>query len=153
MFLLARDFMTNFPSKKPKRPTEWSRAIETLRRSLKLSQMELGKKLETSAMAVSRWQRGEAQPPADGYIRLGKLAGDPLCWFFWGRAGLNTADVTRVLLKARRCFLDDRSTDLQAVHAGAKKRTAFPEQGFCLLLPVRRRLQGNEVIRYLFLTN
>jgi DNA-binding transcriptional regulator YiaG len=60
MFLLARDFMTNVPSKKRKSPTEWYRAIETLRLSMKLSQMELGKKLETSAMAVSRWERGEA---------------------------------------------------------------------------------------------
>jgi hypothetical protein len=25
---------------------------------------------------------GKAQPPADAYIRLGKLGGDPLCWFF-----------------------------------------------------------------------
>jgi hypothetical protein len=31
---------------------------ETLKSSLKLSQTELGKKLETSAMVVSRWERG-----------------------------------------------------------------------------------------------
>jgi len=155
MLLLARDFMTNFPPKKRKVPTEWSRAIETLRRSLNLSQTELGKKLETSATAVSRWERGEAQPPADEYIRLGKLAGDPLCWFFWGRAGLNTADVIRVLPKARRRFLDDRSTDLQVGHAGAKRERPSQNEAFVaiLLLPVRRRLLGSRVIRYLILTN
>ena len=81
-------------------------------------------------MAISRWERGEAQPPADGYIRLGKLAGDPLCWFFWGRVGLNTADVIRVLPKARRRFLDDRSTDLQVVHAGVRKRKIVRGCGF-----------------------
>ena len=53
-------------------------------------------------MAVSRWERGEAEPPADAYIRLGNIADDPLCWFFWGRAGLSTADVMRVLPTASR---------------------------------------------------
>lgn len=63
---------------------EWSRTLETLRRSLHLNQSELGKKLETSAMTVSRWECAQADPGANAYIRLGKLAGDPLCWFFWG---------------------------------------------------------------------
>jgi hypothetical protein len=85
-------------------------------------------------MAVSRWERGEAQPPADAYIRLGKLAGDPLCWFFWGRAGLNTADVIRVLPKARRRFLDDRSTRLQVVHAGARRER--PEDDAFVAIPL-----------------
>jgi phage repressor protein C with HTH and peptisase S24 domain len=136
--------MTNPSPKKQNGPTEWSRAIETLRRSLKLSQAELGKRLETSAMAVSRWERGEAQPPADGYIRLGKLAGDPLCWFFWGRAGLNTADVIRVLPKARRRFLDDRSTHLHVVHAGAKKERPSENEAFVAipLLPVSAATPG-----------
>ena len=95
-------------------------------------------------MAVSRWERGEAQPPADGYIRLGKLAGDPLCWFFWGRAGLNTADVIRVLPKARRRFLDDRSTDLQVVHAGAKRERPSENEAFVAipLLPVSAAAPG-----------
>lgn len=124
--------------------TEWSRAIENPRRSLKLSQAELGKRLETSAMAVSRWERGEAQPPADGYIRLGKLAGDPLCWFFWGRAGLNTADVIRVLPKARRRFLDDRSTVLKVVHAGATRGAPSENEAFVAipLLPVSAATPG-----------
>lgn len=147
--------MTSSSAKKHKGPTEWSRAIETLRRSLKLSQAELGKKLETSAMAVSRWERGESQPPADGYIRLGKLAGDPLCWFFWGRAGLNTADVIRVLPKARRRFLDDRSTDLQVVHAGARKERPSENTAFVAipLLPVSAATPGQGVIRSLILTS
>jgi phage repressor protein C with HTH and peptisase S24 domain len=136
--------MTNFRPKKHKGSTEWSRAIESLRRSLKLSQAELGKRLETSAMAVSRWERGEARPPADAYIRLGKLAGDPLCWSFWSRAGLNTADVIRVLPKARRRFLDDRSTDLQVVHAGAGKERLSENEAFVAipLLPVSAATSG-----------
>src|SRR5271169_423970 len=73
---------------------EWSRKILTFRQALKLTQGELGKRLKTSAMAVSRWERGDAEPPADAYIRLGNIADDPLCWFFWGRAGLSTANAS-----------------------------------------------------------
>ena len=76
---------------------EWSRRILAFRRDLNLTQGELGERLKTSAMAVSRWERGESEPPSELYIRLGVIAGDPLCWFFWGRAGLSTADVMRVL--------------------------------------------------------
>ena len=104
-------------------------------------------------MAVSRWERGESQPPADGYIRLGKLAGDPLCWFFWGRAGLNTSDVIRVLPKARRRFL--RSNDLQVVHAGAKRERLSQNEAFVAIPPsqFRRRPLGSEAIGCLILTN
>jgi phage repressor protein C with HTH and peptisase S24 domain len=136
--------MTNSSRRNQNTLTEWSRAVETLRRSLKLSQAEMGKRLETSAMAVSRWERGESQPPADAYIRLGKLAGDPLCWFFWGRTGLNTADVIRVLPKVRRRFLDDRSTSLQVVHAGAKRKMPSDVVNFVAipLLPVSAATPG-----------
>jgi hypothetical protein len=62
-----------------------------------LSQHELGKELGVSAMTISRWEGGKAKPPADAYIGLGNLAGDPTCWHFWSRAGLNKADVLRVM--------------------------------------------------------
>ena len=106
-------------------------------------------------MAVSRWERGEAQPPADAYIRLGKLAGDPLCWFFWGRAGLNTADVIRVLPKARRRFLDDRSTQLQVVHAGAKSERMTESEALSQFLSFQfqPRLPAYEEIRSRTLTS
>ena len=44
---------------------DWSRKILGFRQALKLTQGELGKRLRTSAMAVSRWERGDAEPPAD----------------------------------------------------------------------------------------
>lgn len=125
---------------------EWSRMIETFRRTLNLSQSELGKRLETSAMAISRWERGQAQPPANAYIRLGNLAGDPLCWFFWGRAGLSTADVMRVLPKARRRLNADRIANLQVVHAGARRNWPAAKEAFVAvpLLPVRAATPGEE---------
>jgi transcriptional regulator with XRE-family HTH domain len=107
---------------------DWSRKILAFRQALKLTQGELGKRLRTSAMAVSRWERGDAEPPADAYIRLGNLADDPLCWFFWGRAGLSTADVMRVLPTASRRLRQGRIASVQVVHAGSTsplKPTSF----------------------------
>jgi transcriptional regulator with XRE-family HTH domain len=104
---------------------EWSRKILAFREALNLTQGDLGKRLKTSAMAVSRWERGEAEPPADAYIRLGNIADDPLCWFFWGRAGLSTADVMRVLPTASRRLRQGRIATVQVVHAG----TASPPEG------------------------
>lgn len=48
-------------------------------------------------MAPSRWERGINQPPASVYIKLGKLAGDPSCWYFWERAGIRKSDLTGIL--------------------------------------------------------
>ena len=62
--------------------TEWATRIIDLRHRLKLSQSELGKQLNASAMAVSRWERSVQEPPANIYSQLGNLTGDPECWYF-----------------------------------------------------------------------
>src|SRR5207248_4074296 len=71
---------------------EWASRIIALRRRMGISQSELGKQLNSSAMAVSRWERGVQDPPANIYIQLGNITGDPECWYFWGRAGLHSGD-------------------------------------------------------------
>src|SRR2546430_13542717 len=71
----------------------WASRIIALRRRLGVSQSELGKQLNSSAMAVSRWERGVHEPPANIYIQLGNITGDPECWYFWGRAGLHSGDL------------------------------------------------------------
>jgi hypothetical protein len=65
--------------------------------------------------------------------------GDPLCWFFWGRAGLSTADVMRVLPKAGRRLRQDRIATVQIVHAGAEKILSAEKESLVVipLLPVR----------------
>jgi transcriptional regulator with XRE-family HTH domain len=98
---------------------EWARKILAFRQALKVTQGQLGKRLKTSAMAISRWERGDSEPPAEAYIRLGNIADDPLCWFFWERAGLSTADVMRVLPTASRRLRQGRIASVQVVHAGA----------------------------------
>ena len=74
---------------------EWAARIEKLRNKLGLSQTEFAKKLDVSAMAVSRWERGINEPPARSYIGLGKLAGQDGCWFYWERAGLSKTDIRK----------------------------------------------------------
>src|SRR5438552_15741159 len=84
-----------------------------------VSQSELGKQLNSSAMAVSRWERGVQQPPANIYIQLGNITGDPECWYFWGRAGLHSGDLMRVLPAVRTRLQKQCLSDLQIVQAGA----------------------------------
>jgi transcriptional regulator with XRE-family HTH domain len=125
---------------------EWPRKILAFRKARKLTQGALAKQLNTSAMNVSRWERGDAEPAADAYIRLGHLAGDPLCWFFWGRAGLSTADVMRVLPAARRRLRLGTNASIQIVHAGAKTAVRLKPTDFVAIpvLPVRAATPGED---------
>src|SRR5262249_15137579 len=75
----------------------WAARINALRGRHQISQSELGRRMNYSAMAVSRWERGLQEPPVSAYIQLGNLVGDPECWYFWGRAGLHSEDLKRVL--------------------------------------------------------
>jgi len=114
---------------------EWSRQIERFRRNLKLTQSQLAKQLGASSMSVSRWERGLVEIPANVYIKLGNLAGDPLCWYFWGQAGLRSEDVMRVLPAARDRLHESRMASVLVVHAGAKKKPA-PTQADLVAIPL-----------------
>lgn len=72
---------------------EWAKKIEEMRESLGLSQAALAKTLNVSPMAPSRWERGINRPPSSIFLRLGKLIGHPLCWYFWQEAGLSKDDL------------------------------------------------------------
>ena len=76
---------------------EWAEKVRVLRKKLNMNQSELAQKLNVSAMAISRWERAVNQPPAEAFISLGKLAGEPECWFFWQQAGLSKSDLKRAL--------------------------------------------------------
>ena len=125
---------------------DWCRAIEQFRHDLKLSQFELGTRLGASTMAVSRWERGIQEVPANFYIQLGNLAGDPLCWYFWGRAGLQMKDVLEVLPAARRRLDEVRLPGLSIVHAGGPKKSAPRKTDFVAvpLLSVFAATPGEE---------
>src|SRR5882724_6185693 len=67
---------------------EWAKSVARLRTGLAFNQVEFSNTCHCSAMAVSRWERGVSEPPSHVYIEMGNLAGDPLCWYFWGKSGL-----------------------------------------------------------------
>ncbi len=123
---------------------EWSQKIMNFRNGLNLSQSELAKRLGSSAMGVSRWERGSQEPPADIYIRLGNLAGDPLCWYFWGCARLVTADVMRVLPAARQRLHETGFPKVRVVHAGSRRRFPPPISLPFLSSPSMLELPGNQ---------
>lgn len=125
-------------------PPEWSLKIEGLRRNRQLSQAGFGSQVGVSAMAVSRWERGVAEPSGEIYIRLGNLAGTPLCWFFWKRAGLRPSDVDRVL-PGGQGFARKRLSEVQMVRAGGGKRPTLKKASLVAipLLPVHAGTAGS----------
>ena len=124
---------------------EWAARINAFRRRLSLSQSELGKRLDASAMAVSRWERGVQEPPANISIQLGNLTGDPECWYFWGRAGLHTDDLMRVLPSIRSRLRRDRPPDLRIVQAGVHRVPKKKSQMVAIpVLPVVAATHGGK---------
>jgi SOS-response transcriptional repressor LexA len=113
---------------------DWASMISRLRQRLGLSQTTFGQEVHSSAMGVSRWERGAQEPPSHSYIELGNLAGDPDCWFFWGRAGLRSEDLMRVLPKLRERFPQPRLQNFQFVHAGSTSMK--PEKSQLVAIPL-----------------
>jgi SOS-response transcriptional repressor LexA len=133
------------PQKSPVVPPEWSLRIEGLRRNRQISQAAFGGQLGVSAMAVSRWERGVSEPSGEIYIRLGNLAGDPVCWFFWKRAGLRLSDVTRVMSTARHRIARGVVPEPEMVRAGSGKRHTLKKASLVAipLLPVHAGTSGS----------
>jgi transcriptional regulator with XRE-family HTH domain len=75
--------------------------IIALRASLKISQLELGKRVGASAMSISRWESESKRPPANYLIKFGLLSTPDECWFFWGQAGLTLEAVKRVMRRSK----------------------------------------------------
>jgi len=125
-------------------PPEWSLKIEGLRQARMQSQADFGRQLGVSAMAVSRWERGVAEPSGETYIRLGNLADNSLCWFFWKRAGLQLSDVMRVLPEAQRRLAKSRIPNVSVVHAGSIKKHSWKKANLVAIpyLPVHAGTPG-----------
>ena len=86
-----------------------------------------GQRVHSSSMGVSRWERGVQEPASHAYVELGNLAGAPLCWYFWGRAGLRAEDLMRVIPKRSR-ISQRPAIDFQTVRAGsAGKKLSTPQ--------------------------
>jgi SOS-response transcriptional repressor LexA len=110
---------SNFPPK-----PEWAKNVSDLRQRLNLSQSAFGGRLHVSAMAISRWERGNQEPAASGYIELGNLAGGSVCWYFWARAGLQIEDLMRAMPKFGKERRLASAFKIQQVRAGSGPKTS-----------------------------
>jgi hypothetical protein len=115
-----------------------SRIVVELRKSLGFNQIELGQRLGTSAMNISRWERGKMRPPADTLIKLGVLAQKDknACWDFWAHAGLNPEDVVKVLPNAPGPWPKVLAPIIQIVKAGAHDKLAADSMVAIPLVPL-----------------
>jgi SOS-response transcriptional repressor LexA len=105
---------------KPQWPTE----IEALRKKLGLSGAAFAQRVGVSAMSMSSWLRGQQKPSAEYFIRLGNLAADPQCWFFWEMAGLSRTDVARAIPDLeQRLYKRDGKTEVEVVAARGATRS------------------------------
>ena len=79
-------------------------------------------------MAVSRWERGISEPPSHIYIELGNLAGDPVCWYFWGQAGLSKEDLLRVVPRLQKRLREAQIPELEIAGAGGGAKKPKPDE-------------------------
>src|SRR5579862_4705500 len=112
---------------------EWGLQITSLRERLGINQAELARRMECSAMTISRWERGLLQPSAEHFIQLGNLAHKSEAWFFWEMAGVRPAKVLEALQTSPRAHRLpgtpqhlDRHEDGMAVKPGRLPLVAIP---------------------------
>jgi transcriptional regulator with XRE-family HTH domain len=118
------------------RSPEWSRRILALREGLQLTQASFASRLHYSSMALSRWERGTHEPTAQSYIQLGNLAGEPQCWWFWGRAGFNKTDLSRMFPEGHGRLRNDQLPELEIIAAGKIKNLKLPAPSRLVVIPV-----------------
>jgi DNA-binding transcriptional regulator YiaG len=89
---IAAEILKLVKQKQPDVLPQVAQRIKHLRKTLNLSQHQFGNRLNCSAMAVSRWERGR-RPPSACLLAMGKIAGPPRGWYFWNAAGITIEDV------------------------------------------------------------
>jgi phage repressor protein C with HTH and peptisase S24 domain/DNA-binding XRE family transcriptional regulator len=116
---------------------DWARKILALREALGLTQAAFASRLHYSAMALSRWERGTHEPPAQCYIQLGNISGEPQCWWFWARAGFKSTDLSRIFPEGHGELRGAKFPELEIVAAGAHKRLSkMPTKARLVAIPV-----------------
>ncbi len=101
---------------------EWARKILKLRRRMGLTQSAFASRLHYSAMALSRWERGTHEPPAQAYIQIGNLSGEPESSWFWQRAGFKTSDLSKMVPEGLGILRKSSFPDFEIVTAGSHRR-------------------------------
>ena len=88
-----------------------------------MTQAAFASRLHYSAMALSRWERGTHEPPAQAYIQIGNLIGEPDSSWFWERAGLKSSDLARMVPEGHGALRKTSFPDFEIVAAGSHKKT------------------------------
>lgn len=119
---------------------EWTRQITDLRERLGINQAELARRMECSAMTISRWERGLLQPSAEHFIQLGNLGDKSEAWFFWEMAGIQPAKMVQAL-GGSRAKKNLETPRLEVARAGAASVTA-PKTSQVIGLPLLKAVVG-----------
>jgi SOS-response transcriptional repressor LexA len=115
--------------------SDWVIKILRLRIRLGLNQSELADRLNYSAMALSRWESGTHEPTSRAYLQMGNLAEGKESTWFWTRAGMNTADLSRMLPEGAQEKADFPDFEIVVTGVG-KKRKASQIKTRLVALPV-----------------
>ena len=68
---------------------EWAQRVAQLRKKLGLKQVEFAERFGVTQAAISGWERGRKEPAVEHYVRMGNIADDTDCYWFWEKAGVN----------------------------------------------------------------
>lgn len=87
-------------------------------------------------MALSRWERGTHEPPAQAYIQIGNLIGEPDSSWFWERAGFRTSDLAKMVPEGQGVLRKAMFPDLEIVVAGNRKKGRLGIKSHLVAVPV-----------------
>lgn len=118
---------------------EWAAKITALRERLGINQAELARRMECSAMTVSRWERSLLKPSAEHFIQLGNLGNKNEAWFFWEMGGIQASKMVEALSGSSRGKAWLEGPPLDRAHAGA---TAHAHKGDVVGLPLLKAVMG-----------
>lgn len=76
-------------------PSDPANRIAALRKHLGLLQTQFADLFGVTQAAVSQWESGYREPSGQIYIRMGNLANDGDCVWFWERGGVDIRAIER----------------------------------------------------------
>jgi hypothetical protein len=101
-----------------------------------LTQSAFASRLHYSAMALSRWERGTHESPAQAYIQIGNLIGEPDASWFWERAGFKSSDLAKMVPEGHGVLRKAMFPDLEIVVAGNRKKGRLGIKSHLVAVPV-----------------
>lgn len=118
--------------------TDFSQRLQTARKQLKLTQIEVAEKLNVSFQAVSLWERGETTPEVEKLMEIADLYGVTIDWLLRGNVE-PTVEIDFVEPLSDRLFNEDRMYTYVKTVATMKGMTQTVE-----VLPFARELHKGQ---------